>query len=274
MGTIAKSEEGRVFHGTASHKGRHLSVTPENSSMKHLFYGRIILDETLPTIRFETGGREVALLSLGGPVKIRVNDTTYDLVQYDGIYIPPKHTVEVTSVGTPVDLCECAAEVEGNYKVQVIRYKDVEKDPALKFTTGGPAASRNLNIIFGKNIECGRIMCGFTRSQPGNWTSWPPHEHAAIQEELYVFFDMPAPAFGLQFVYRSPDQPESVVVRDGDAVPIPGGFHPNVAVPGHPINFIWIMAGHREGEDRVFGKVNVQPGFAAGGTGLEAANRK
>jgi 5-deoxy-glucuronate isomerase len=267
-------ESGRVFHKTASHRGRRISVTPENSTMRHLAYGRIILDETLPSVKFETGGREIGLLCLAGPCKVKVDDTTYDIAQYDGIYIPPKVVVEVSSVGQPVDLCECSAEVEGDYKVQIIRYEDVKKDSALKFSTGGPGASRHLNIIFGRNIEAGRIMCGFTRSEPGNWTSWPPHEHADIQEEIYVFFDMPHPAFGLQFVYRSPDQPESVVVRDGDAVPIPGGFHPNVAVPGHPINFIWMMAGHREGEDRVFGKVNVQPGFGAGGTGLEAANRK
>ena len=43
---------------------------------------------------------------------------------------------------------------------------------------------------------------------------------------------------------------------------MPGGYHPNVSVPGHAINFVWLMAAHREVEDRVFGVVNVQPGFA------------
>jgi hypothetical protein len=31
------------------------------------------------------------------------------------------------------------------------------------------------------------------------------------------------------------------------------------------------MAAHREGEDRQFGVVTVQPGFDAAGTGLEAS---
>ena len=52
-------------------------------------------------------------------------------------------------------------------------------------------------------------------------------------------------------VAASPENPEFVgLVRDGDAVLMPGGYHPNVAAPGHSINFIWMMAAHREQEDR------------------------
>ena len=63
------------------------------------------------------------------------------------------------------------------------------------------------------------------------------------------------------------------IVRDGDAVIMPRGFHPNVSVPGHPINFVWMMAAHREVEDRQFGVVTVQPGFDQGGSGLEASRK-
>jgi hypothetical protein len=70
-------------------------------------------------------------------------------------------------------------------------------------------------------------------------------------EEMYVYFNMPAPAFGIQLVYNQTEYPELVtVVREGDAVLRPSGYHPNVAVPGHPICFLWAMAAHREGEDR------------------------
>jgi hypothetical protein len=34
------------------------------------------------------------------------------------------------------------------------------------------------------------------------------------------------------------------------------------------------MAAHREGVDRQFGVVNVQPGFDKGGSGLEAGRKK
>jgi hypothetical protein len=49
---------------------------------------------------------------------------------------------------------------------------------------------------------------------------------------LNVFFNMPDPAFGIQLVYNNTAYPELVtVVRDGDAVLMPSGFHPNVSVP-------------------------------------------
>ena len=233
----------------------------------------LLLDASVPRVAFETAGRETALLSMRGTCRVSVNGTWYDIGLHDAIYIPRGSQVEVVTAAE-VDLVECAAEVSGDYPLQVVRYDDVKKDASLKFTAGGLSTSRDLNIIIGANVQAGRIVAGFTRSQPGNWTSWPPHEHTALLEEVYVYFDMPPPAFGIQMVYTAPDHPEFVnVVRDGDAVLMPAGFHPNVAAPGHSINFIWMMAARREVEDRVFGVVNVQPGFDKAGTGLEASRK-
>jgi len=260
-----------IFTGTASHRGRSISVSPQNSDLEHLCYGRILLDGETSRASFATEGRETALLCMRGECVVRVAGESYAIGTYDAIYIPRGSFVEVTT-GTAVDLVECAAEVSGDYPLQVVRYADVAKEPSQKFRAGGPATTRDLNIIIGNNVQAGRILAGFTRSVPGNWTSWPPHEHTDLLEEVYVYFDMPAPAFGIQLVYTSPEQPEFVgLVRDGDAVLMPGGYHPNVAAPGHSINFVWMMAAHREKEDRLFGVVNVQPGFDQAGSGLEAS---
>jgi 5-deoxy-glucuronate isomerase len=150
----------------------------------------------------------------------------------------------------------------------------VQKNPALHFHTGGPASERDLNVLIGKNVEAGRILAGVTFSKPGNWTSWPPHEHARLAEEAYLYIDMPDPGWGLQLVYNDPRNPELVaVVKEGDVVLMPQGYHPNVSAPGGTINFLWMMAAVREGEDRQFGVVNVQPEYAQGGSGLEASRK-
>jgi 5-deoxy-glucuronate isomerase len=265
------SAERLIFSGTASRKGRHVFVTPSNSPLEHLHYGRIRLDTELRRATFETGGRETALLAMGGECQVTVDGTPNALAVHDAIYIPRGRAVEVTTAAD-VDLVECAVEVSGDYPLQVIRYADVLASSALRFRAGGPATTRDVNIVIGDNVRAGRIVAGFTRSAPGNWTSWPPHEHSALLEELYVYYDMPAPAFGIQMVYTAPDHPEFVgVVREGDAVLMPAGFHPNVAAPGHSINFVWMMAARREVEDRRFGVVNLQPGFDGAGTGLEAS---
>jgi 5-deoxy-glucuronate isomerase len=262
-----------IFSGTAAHRGRTVAVTPKNSELAHLCYGRIRLDPTSPRAAFETNDRETALMCMKGACSVTVGGTGYDLDTYDAIYIPRGSAVEVTTT-SEVDLVECAADVEGDYPLQVVRYAEIKKDPALKFTAGGASTTRDLNIIIGNNVRAGRILAGFTRSMPGNWTSWPPHEHTKLLEEVYVYFDMPEPAFGIQLVYTQPDRPEFVsLVRDGDAVLMPAGYHPNVAAPGHSINFIWMMAAHREVEDRQFGVVNVQPGFDKSGSGLEASRK-
>jgi 5-deoxy-glucuronate isomerase len=267
------TKDQRIFRGTDRHKGRHLSVTPENSAMKYLNYGRIILDQEMPRAEFATGRMESGLICLSGECKLIADGETVELGHYDSIYLPRDTKVEV-STSTAVDLVECCAAVEKRYPLHVVRYADVAKDGSLCFKTGGPSTTRTVNITLGKNIEAGRILAGFTSSEPGHWTSWPPHEHAAILEELYVYYDMPAPSFGVQFVYTNPDEPEFVgIVRDGDAVIMPEGFHPNVSVPGHPINFVWMMAAHREVEDRQFGVVKVQPGFDENGSGLEASRK-
>jgi 5-deoxy-glucuronate isomerase len=146
----------------------------------------------------------------------------------------------------------------------------VQKDPSLHFKAGAPPTERMLNVLIGKNVEAGRILAGVTFSQPGNWTSWPPHEHGAMLEEAYLYIDMPAPAFGVQLVYTDKGDPElATIVRENDVVLMPQGYHPNVAAPGGSINFLWMMAAHRERDDRQFGVVNVQPDFAGGGSGLD-----
>ena len=173
------------------------------------------------------------------------------------------------------DIAEIAAPVEQRYPVQFVRFADVQKDPGLHFAAGTDASRRELNILLGKNVQAGRIMAGVTFSQPGNWTSWPPHEHAVLAEEAYLYIDMPRPAFGVQLVYADDRNPElATIVREGDIVLMPQGYHPNVAAPGHPINFLWMMAANRELEDRQFGVVNVHPDFATGGSGLDAGRAR
>lgn len=263
-----------VFRKTNAHVGRHISVSPENSTMKHLSYGRIILNSSMPTVSFSNSNRETGLICLSGRASVKTAGSETKLAQYDAIYIPRDSSVEV-STDSAVDIAEFSSDVEKKYPLQVVRYAEISKDPGMKFNAGGPASSRHLNMVIAKNVEAGRLVAGFTHSDPGNWTSWPPHEHEKMLEELYVYFDMPAPAYGIQLVYKDTEYPELVtVVRDGDAVLMPGGYHPNVSVPGHPIAFLWAMAAHREVEDRQFGVVNVQPGFDQGGSGLEAGQKK
>lgn len=274
MSTTAPAAEKMIFRKTNEVVGRQVAVSPANSTMRHLSYGRIILNSSHPSVSFQTSNRETGLICLSGAATVSTGGQQVNLLQYDAIYIPRDSQVEI-STDSRVDFAEFSADVDNRYPLQVVRYAEISKDPGMKFSAGGPGSSRHLNMILAKNIEAGRLVAGFTHSDPGNWTSWPPHEHAKMLEELYVYFEMPEPAYGIQLVYNDTLYPELVtVVREGDAVLMPSGYHPNVSVPGHRISFLWAMAAHREVEDRQFGVVNVQPGFNSGASGLEAGKKK
>jgi 5-deoxy-glucuronate isomerase len=262
------SSRGCIIRNTAACSGRTMFVAPGRTAATHLHYGRIILPSD-QQISFRTEDRETGLVCLKGSAIVTVDGGLFELNRYDALYVPRESGVAVTAGAAGCDLAEIAALVEGRYPVQFVAFHEIRKDPGLHFQTGGPSSQRDLNILIGKNVDAGRIMAGVTFSAPGNWTSWPPHEHAAILEEAYLYIDMPPPAFGIQLVYTNPHEPElATIVREGDVVLMPQGYHPNVAAPGSAINFLWMMAAHRERDDRQFGVVNVQPEYAAGGSGL------
>jgi 5-deoxy-glucuronate isomerase len=268
--TMAITAETCVVRNTGARKGRTHAVVPGHTAARHLHYGRIILDAPDAPISFETGDRETGLVCLRGSALVAVAGKQFTLTRYDSLYVPRETRVEVAAGEEGCDLAELSAAVETVHPVQFVGFRDVQANPGLHFATGGPNNQRELNILIGKNVTAGRILAGVTFSAPGNWTSWPPHEHAAMLEEAYLYIDMPAPAFGVQLVYTNPREPElATIVREGDVVLMPSGYHPNVAAPGGSINFLWMMAANREGEDRQFGVVNVQPDFAAGGSGLD-----
>ena len=267
------TREGNVFRRTNQHKGRKVFITPSNSTMKHLCYSRIILDPSTPEVQFENQEQETALICLSGKVDVTIGSERFSISERDSIYIPRGSSIRLETQ-TSADIAEFSSDVKNKYPLKLVRYDDIKDDKSLHFAAGGAATTRDLNILIGKNVEAGRLLAGLTISEPGNWTSWPPHEHAEMLEEMYVYTHMPPPGFGVQFVYTNTDEPElATIVRDGDAVLMPRGFHPNVAAPGHRIGFLWAMAAHRENEDRQFGVVNVQPEFSQSGSGLEASRK-
>jgi 5-deoxy-glucuronate isomerase len=251
----------RLITGTADERGRRIFVQPADGEMKLVSYGRIRLDKDEPETRFSNDGQETGLICLSGTCVVDVEGELFAMKRDDALYVPKGSAIAIRTE-LEVDLLECSAPVDGQYPLQFVGTESVQTDEKLHFVAGTDGARREINILLGSNIHAGRLIVGVTRSLPGNWTSWPPHEHAAMLEEIYVYVDMPSPAFGLQLVYTDEISPAEVeVVREGDAVLLPAGYHPNVSIPGSTLNFVWIMAAHREMVDRKWGIVQVDPRY-------------
>jgi 5-deoxy-glucuronate isomerase len=263
-----------VVRNTAAKKGRTRSIEPGSTAARHLHYGRIILDAGDPAVAVDPGTHETGLVCLKGHAVLTVSGQRFEMTPYDSVYIPRKTAFEVAAGQGGCDLAELSAHVDNVYPLQFVPYADVKKDSGLHFKTGGDNSGRTINLLIAKNVKAGRIVAGVTFSEPGHWTSWPPHEHSEMLEEAYLYVNMPAPSFGVQLVYTNASEPELVtIVHEGDVVIMPRGYHPNVAAPGCSIGFLWMMAAEREVEDRLFGVVNVQPEFATMKSGLEAGKK-
>ncbi|HEX7485046.1 MAG TPA: 5-deoxy-glucuronate isomerase [Vicinamibacterales bacterium] len=264
-----------IVRNTAAKKGRTRSVSPGVTAARHLHYGRIILDAGDPAVHVDPGTHETGLVCLKGRAVVVVGTKRFEMVPYDSIYVPHETVFDVAPGAGGCDLVELSAHVDNAYPLQFVSFAEIQKDSGLHFKTGGPNFVRTINLLLAKNVQAGRIVAGVTFTEPGHWSSWPPHEHAEMLEEAYLYVAMPPPAFGVQLVYTNASEPElATIVHEDDIVLMPQGYHPNIAAPGCSIGFLWMMAAEREGVDRQFGVVNVQPEFATMKSGLEAGQAK
>ena len=175
-------------------KGRRTAVAPGSTAARYLHYGRITLSAEDAAEKFNSKDHEIGLICLRGSADVSAAGDSFHLDQYDAVYISRDSDIEVKAGSSGCDLAEVSAPVEKKYPVKFVSYKEVRQNPKLHLIAGKPPAERDLNVLIGANVEAGRIMAGVTFSTPGNWTSWPPHEHSKLLEEAYLFIDMPAPS--------------------------------------------------------------------------------
>ena len=254
----------KLFKKTGAHEGYREFFSPATGAMQYLSYGRLVLGARVPAYTHRGDDREWSLFVIKGPAQAKVKGRTYDLALHDILYVPRRTDVEITGPAG-VDIAFGGAPAHADYEPELIRCEDVKKRPDMCIDVGSEPAhtKRTIYSMLGQNIKCSRLLSGFTVGTPGAWTSWPPHEHEQSKEEFYLFFDMPAPAFSVQFCYPGGDNMNwAEVVRDGDCVSIPHGYHPTCAAPGYSTVFHWVMAAYdpEKHRDLKYG-INIQPDY-------------
>ncbi len=256
----------RTFRGTHKHEGYQEFFSPETKEMRYLSYGRLVLSQSVPSHKLATGEREVILFAVKAPVKVKIAAEEFELGEFDMLYVP-RNTEADISGPAGADVVVAGSISEKDSKPQVIRYADVKDNPDYYFDVGSEelGTRRRIFNMVGHNVDASRLLAGFTIGEKSAWTSWPPHEHHTSKEEFYLFFNMPKPAFSVQFVYSNVDDMEyAEVVQEGDCVTIPGGYHPTAAAPGYSSVFLWVMAAYDPEKDRDFKHgINIQPDYQA-----------
>jgi 5-deoxy-glucuronate isomerase len=108
--------------------------------------------------------------------------------------------------------------------------------------------TREVHNVFVTDPHVRRLLVGETFNPPGHWSSFPPHKHDGrdgepVLEEVYHYRIDPPQGFGHQMLYTADGENQTHVVRDGDAVLLPYGYHPVSAPPGYRLYYLWAMAG-------------------------------
>jgi len=224
-------------------------VRGEICGLDFLSCQRIELDHDHSKVTIETGPEEVVLVCIAGQV-----DYTFDEIKgsarfKDFLYVPWKSEVQLRVEDEAV-VMRIGAPSHCDTDFAHIRFSDVDKDPAKHQVFGSAEinSQRDVYMYIDDKFNASRLLMGIGQGSTGGWTVWPPHEHGDEKEELYIYFDM-GRAFAVQCAYETLDDPLFCgIVRDGDMVTIPRGFHPNVGCPGGRLSCIYAMAARVDGE--------------------------
>ncbi len=224
-------------------------IGPKDSPLDWLFCERIELNTGNPATAIETGPEEVVLVCIKGQVDYDCAKATGTASFQDFLYLPWMSQINVQAKGEAV-LMRISAPSDRDTTFAHIHFSDVEQDPARHkvFGTLESHTYRHVYMYIDDTFNASRLLMGIGKGGTACWTVWPPHEHGDEKEELYVYFDMEG-GFGIQCIYESLDNPIACeIVREGDMMAVPRGFHPNVACPGGRIAYLYAMAAREAGQ--------------------------
>jgi len=175
------------------------------------------------------------------------------------LYIPKNKKILISS--KDAILMYYGAPSDQDSSIVHIKFSEIDKKQETHKIFGKSVNNTKRHVwhFIDAEFQCSRLMMGLCEGEIGGWTVWPPHEHAKEKEEVYLYFNM-GKAFAVQCVYDDIDKPYAVeMIKEGDLVTVPKGYHPNVCCPGGRISYIYCMvakeAGKRDFMDLHFQKI-------------------
>jgi 5-deoxy-glucuronate isomerase len=203
------------------------------------------------THRYQIAGEETVLVLQEGRGRFNTTDAEWTLSRRNvfderasAVYLPPGTLLTVTAE-TPLEAVLFATPAPGGGGTVVVKPGDIEVK-----ARGKDIYSREVHDVLVTDPYVKRLMVGETFNPPGHWSSFPPHKHDGrdgepVLEEVYYFRVSPPQGFGQQMLYTEEGECVAHVVRDGDTVLLPYGYHPVAAAPGYRLYYLWGMAGQQ-----------------------------
>ncbi len=241
-----------------------VEVSPASFGWQYLSFKTVVLKAGEQLSNQQTENQEVALVPISGWLEVEVDGQKITLKRTSVfeelphvLYMPPKTAYSVVAQ-TNCHFALGSAPASGLYPFRVFT------PPEMKIELrGGANAVRQVNHILGPDLPAERLVLFEVYTPSGNWSGIPPHRHDGLRGSKYVeetyFYQIEPKDVGWA-VHRnySPehDLDELLLVKNGDLVLTPVGFHPVSAPPGSNVYFLNFLAGDTTPEERAFAPVD------------------
>jgi mannose-6-phosphate isomerase-like protein (cupin superfamily) len=211
--------------------------TPASANLEYLSCGEFEIHPGAVSHPIEYPNEESLLFNWRGKASVHVNGATYEMAEYDVLYIPREQAWSLSNPGSDTArLWLTRAPAQNAHPVFHASFAEMSKDESrIRRLT-----KRNVYMMFDVSEGGDKLVAGYSFFEPFS-RSWPPHNHTD-QEEVYIFLK----GRGSMEVYECPEQLTFVrEVNEGDLVTIPYfNYHP-VFAQEEPVVFIWCIAGAR-----------------------------
>ncbi len=216
----------RMVAGGAMPAGEKLELVPE------------------PIFRSEsfTSRREMGIVNVGGPGKVKVNDKVYGLEFKEALYIgkgEKKIFFESDDKTNPAKFYINSVPAHAAYPDKLISRKDAI---VVELGTQNECNRRILNkLIVSETVQTCQLQLGLTELQPGSvWNTMPAHTHER-RMEVYFYFEVPEGQAVCHYMGK-PDETRHIWLKSEQAVISPvWSIHSACATSNY--SFIWGMGG-------------------------------
>jgi 4-deoxy-L-threo-5-hexosulose-uronate ketol-isomerase len=202
---------------------------------------------TYPELRADsfTERRELGVLNIGAPGKVRVDSEAFALDNLDCLYIGRGNREIVFSSEDPAHpaefyLLSYAAHAE--YPTRLSKRKDLQ--PVNLGTTATANVRQIRKHIHLEGLRSCQLVMGFTEMQPGSvWNTMPPHTHMR-RSEIYLYFNL-SPEDRVIHLMGPADETRHLVVANKQ-VAISPGWSMHAGVGTNSYTFCWGMGGENQ----------------------------
>jgi 5-deoxy-glucuronate isomerase len=222
------------------------AVTPESAGWSYVGF-----EAATAPIERSTDATELCVVVIAGSCTVRSAHGDWSVGGRpdpwsglpDAVYLPPGTHY---SIEGDAEVGLCSAPAGEGAPARVLPGGAIEVE-----TRGHGAHERTIRPILMGDEEADSLLVCEVLTPPGHWSSYPPHKHdrdampdESFLEETYYHRISPPQGFALQRVYTADGAlDETVVVRDGDVVLVPRGYHTVSAPPGYAVYYLNVMAG-------------------------------